>query len=48
VKKCEVKWTEIFQRKKYKWPKYTESMINISGQKGITNQNQIKIPPHFC
>jgi hypothetical protein len=37
---------EIFQRKKSKWAKIHEEMLNIPSQKGNANQNYLKIPPH--
>jgi hypothetical protein len=42
------KWTKLsfFQRKKSKWLKKHEEMLNIPGHKGNANQNHIKIPPH--
>jgi hypothetical protein len=39
-------WADIFQRKKYKWPKTHEEMLNITGYKWNVNQNHIKILPH--
>jgi hypothetical protein len=39
---------EDLQRKKSKWPKIHEEMLNIPGHKGNENQNHVKILPHSC
>jgi hypothetical protein len=39
---------QFFQRKKSKWQKTQEEMLNIPGHKGNANQNHVKIPPHSC
>jgi hypothetical protein len=38
IKKWENEVTELFQRKKSKWPKTHEEMLNIPGHKGNANQ----------
>jgi hypothetical protein len=38
----------LFQRKKSKWLKTHEEMLNIPGHKGNANQNHVKIPSHSC
>jgi hypothetical protein len=41
----QMNWTELFQKKIFKWLKNIEKMINIPGHKGNENQNHIKISP---
>jgi hypothetical protein len=39
---------ELFQRKKYEWPKPHEEMLTIPDHKGNADPNHAKIPPHSC
>jgi hypothetical protein len=40
--------TEVFQRKKSKWPKTHEKILTVPGYKGNENQNHAKIPLRSC
>jgi hypothetical protein len=39
-----MKWTEVFQRKKFNGQRTHEEMLNFTGLKENANQNHVKIP----
>jgi hypothetical protein len=48
MKKWANELNRAFSKKKSKWQKTHEEMLNIPGLKGNANQIHIKIPPHSC